>query len=392
MKMKKNKRIAISVILIAFAYGLNLTGISPILGILSEKYSQYGTSTVQLLQTIPYLLVMAGSLIVGWLTTKFAKKRIVTFGLLVIGICGIIPVFIDNFTLLFITRMLIGFGFGIVGPLNTAIIAEFFSARERVSYMGLHVVGMGIGNMVGNVLGGTFAGIGYNFFYLVYMIAFISVIGIQIFLIETPPVSLEKTGKIKLNRRVFVIAFSSFLHTLFINAYSTNIGIYILNKVTDNPTVPGLATGLNAAAALIVGLFFGKISRIFGKFTMPFSVFAAAVGYACLLFLGGMPGVCMASICCGISLSCFMASGSYLISISVKSEAVAKASGVFSIVGGIGGLIAPIFMGNVSAFVLKGDTAQNQFIVALAGMLIFGIAASVIMSRISISTDVTKEK
>ena len=51
---KKNKssvkrRVAISVLIIAFAFGLNITGILPVLGILNEKYQQYGTSAVQLL-------------------------------------------------------------------------------------------------------------------------------------------------------------------------------------------------------------------------------------------------------------------------------------------------------------------------------------------------------
>lgn len=51
--MSKSKKTALSVFFIAFAFGLNITGISPILGILNEKYKQYGTSTVQLLQTLP---------------------------------------------------------------------------------------------------------------------------------------------------------------------------------------------------------------------------------------------------------------------------------------------------------------------------------------------------
>ena len=73
--MEKKKRVAASVILIAFAFGLNITGVTPVLGTLSEKYGEFGTSTVQLLQTIPYLLIMLGSFMIGWLTTKFTKKK-----------------------------------------------------------------------------------------------------------------------------------------------------------------------------------------------------------------------------------------------------------------------------------------------------------------------------
>lgn len=377
--MDKKKRVAASVILIAFAFGLNITGVTPVLGTLSEKYAEYGTSTIQLLQTVPYLLIMVGSFMIGWLTTKFTKKRIVVFGLLIIGVCGLIPFFIESFYVLFVTRILIGFGFGIVGPLNTAIITDFFSPEERAGYMGLHVLGMGIGAMTGNVLGGVLARFGYQTFYLVYGIPLISMSAVAVLLVETPPVAMEKGGKMKMNAEVYIISFASLLHTLFINAYNTNIGIYVLNEVTDNPMIPGMATGINSADALVVGLLFGRISKLFGKYTMPFSIFAAAVGYAGLLIIPGMPGVIIASICCGISLSCFMASGSYLISVAVEPDAVAKASGVFSIVGGIGGLIAPVVMSNSASFITGADTASGQFVIAFGGMMLFDIAAVVMI-------------
>ena len=41
--MKTKNRIAVSVFITAFAFGLNITGVLPILGILNEKYQQYGT-------------------------------------------------------------------------------------------------------------------------------------------------------------------------------------------------------------------------------------------------------------------------------------------------------------------------------------------------------------
>lgn len=380
MDRDKKRRAAASVVLIAFAYGLNITGVVPVLGTLNEKYADYGTSAVQLLQTLPYLLTMAGSFMIGWLTTKITKKKIVLAGLFIIGVCGIIPFFTDSFYVLALTRLLIGFGFGITGPLNTAIITDFFPPEERAGYMGLHVLGMGIGAMVGNVLGGILAGYGYRMFYLVYAIAVLSMAAVAVILVETTPVAIEKAGAMKVNAKVYLISFASLLHTLFINAYNTNIGIYILEEVTENPTVTGMVSGINSAAALAVGMIFGRLSGLLGIYAMPFSVFAAAVGYAGLLVIPGMPGVIIASLCCGISLSCFMASSSYLISVSVRQEAVAKASGIFSIVGSIGGLIAPVVMANTASVVTGSDSPEGQFSVAFWGMLIFGAAAAALIT------------
>lgn len=371
---KKNikGRIAISVFIAAFAFGLNITGVLPVLGVLNEKYQQYGTSMVQLLQTIQYLLTIVGSLIIGWLTTKLSKKKITLMGLFIVGCCGVTPFFIDSFELLLFTRLLIGFGFGIISPMNTAIITEFIPQKERASYMGLHVVGMGIGSMIGNLLGGTLADVGYRYFYLVYVIAFLAMIGVYVALIETPPVSVEKVSDMKLNKMVYVISFASFVHTMLINAFSTNIGIYILQSITENTSVTGRVTAVNAAFALMVGMFFAKISGLFKTYTMAFSIFAATAGFGVILFVPGMAGVYIGSALCGVSLSCFMAISSYLISISVEPEAVAKASGFFSIIGSVGGLIAPFFLGNI-AKIIGGNTPQNQFTVAFIGMLIFGI-------------------
>ena len=380
-KPVNKKKVAVSIFFTAFAFGLNIVGISPVLGVINEKYQQYGTSVIQLLQTIQYLLIMVGSLMIGWLTTKISKKKIVLSGLLIIGICGIMPFFSENFWILVLSRILIGFGFGITGPMNTAIAAELIPEEERAGYMGLHVVGMGIGTMVGSMLGGMLAGWSYRNYYLVYLIPFIAMAGVQMLLVETPPIKTEKASDMKLNKIIYLISFASFVHTLFINAYSTNIGIYIAENISNNPRLAGMVTSVNAAFALVTGMCFSKISAKLKNFTLPFSILTAAVGYGMVLTVHGMVGVLILSALCGVSLSCFMAIGAYLLSISVEQEAVAKAGGVFSIFGGIGGLIAPIFMGNTAKFTLGENTANNQFVIAFFGMLIFGVIAAVVMMK-----------
>ena len=380
-KPVNKKKVAVSIFFTAFAFGLNIVGISPVLGVINEKYQQYGTSVIQLLQTIQYRLIMVGSLMIGWLTTKISKKKIVLSGLLIIGICGIMPFFSENFWILVLSRILIGFGFGITGPMNTAIAAELIPEEERAGYMGLHVVGMGIGTMVGSMLGGMLAGWSYRNYYLVYLIPFIAMAGVQMLLVETPPIKTEKASDMKLNKIIYLISFASFVHTLFINAYSTNIGIYIAENISNNPGLAGMVTSVNAAFALVTGMCFSKISAKLKNFTLPFSILTAAVGYGMVLTVHGMVGVLILSALCGVSLSCFMAIGAYLLSISVEQEAVAKAGGVFSIFGGIGGLIAPIFMGNTAKFTLGENTANNQFVIAFFGMLIFGVIAAVVMMK-----------
>ncbi len=231
--------------------------------------------------------------------------------------------------------------------MNTAIITEFFRPEERAGYLGLHVVGMGAGSIAGNFLGGVLAGYGYRYFYLVYAVAFAAMAGVWLLLPETKPGKGIRARSGKLTPAVYELSALSLLHTMFITSYSTNLAIYI-SKFTDNAAMlTGTATTVNAALALLVGIFFGRLSGFLKRYTLAFSIFAAAVGLLVLKWFPALPGIYLGSACCGTSLSCFMAQCSYLISTSVEKEAVAKASGVFAVIGAVGGFMSPLVIGTL---------------------------------------------
>ncbi len=302
-------------------------------------------------------------------------------GLLIIGVFGILPIVNESYWILLAARVLIGLGFGLASPLNTAIIAEFFPPEKRAGYLGLHVVGMGVGCMAGNIFGGILAGVSYQLFYLVYAIAFVSLAGVAILLPDKKPLrSSEVHESTKLNFTVYALSFASFIHTLFITAYSTNISMYIIGTMNGTTAMTGLATAVNAIFALIVGAGFAKISSLLKNAALFTAVMIAAIGYASMIFVGGMPGVFICSAAAGASLSCFMAQCSYLISVSVEEKSVASASGVFSVIGGIGGLISPVALGALTGVMNGGNTPLNQFALSALGMLI--LSAAIVISGI----------
>ncbi|MBR2781741.1 MAG: MFS transporter [Oscillospiraceae bacterium] len=379
--MRKEWKIVVCVFLIAMAFGLNITGIAPVLGMVQENYSSKSTSVVQLMQTLPYGLLIVSSLMLGWLTARVTKKKLALLSLVIIGLIGFLPFLSESFSVLLISRLLIGFGFGIVGPINSAIITDFIPAERRAKYFGLNVIGMGIGAMIGNLLGGILAKSGLRYFYLVYLMAIISFIVVLAILPELPITNEQKTSRQRLNFQVFLISGVAFMHTLFINVYMTNVSMYITQNITEDPSVSGIATALMSVAQLIMGISFYRITRLLKRATLPASLFIAVAGFAAVLFIPGMGGVVIASFFCGASLSCFNAMGAFMMSTLVKPEAVAKASGVFSILGGIGGLISPIVLNAASSGMLGSSAPKNQFMLAMIGMLIVGAILSVLIAK-----------
>ena len=377
--MKKEAKIAVCVFFIALAFGFSITGIMPVLGLVQLKYSSQSTSMVQLLQTLSYALLAVSSLMLGWLTARFSNKQLALFATLVIGICGVAPFCSESFALLFLSRLLIGFGFGVVGPINSAIITDFIPAERRAKYFGLNVIGRGIGAMAGNLLGGLLAKMGLRYFYLIYLLAIVSFFVVLVLLPDHRVEGTVEKSDQKLNSMVFIISGLAFLHTLFINTYMTNISMYIAQTITEDPGVSGAATAIMSVAQLLMGLSFYKAINTLKRGTLPFTLFVAAAGFASVLFIPGIAGAFISSFFCGLSLSCFNAMGAYLMSVIVKPQAVAKACGMFSIIGGVGGLISPIVISGLAKGITGSNAPVGQFWVALFGMLVVGVAITLVV-------------
>ena len=172
----------------------------------------------------------------------------------------------------------------------------------------------------------------------------------------------------------------SFFHTVLFNAFSINLGIHVLQNLKMGTGVTGAVNTINSVLALFVGVFFAKISRFFGKYTIVFAIGAAAFGFGCVLVIPGIAGIALTSACCGISLSCFQAGAMQRISMAVPPDEVAGAGGIFMVAGSIGGLIGPVVLGYAAA-VLGGNTPMHQFAAAFAGFALLFAAALIIVRK-----------
>lgn len=239
---------------------------------------------------------------------------------------------------------------------------------------------MGACAIIADLIGGILAKAGLRYFFLIYLIAFMCLVIVQIFLPETPAAVTKKVSDFKLTKMVYSLCAMSFIYTLFISAYAMNISMHIAETITQDTGASGIATAVNATVVSVTGMAFGIISSKLRKATLPFSVFTAAAGFFSAVFIPGMAGAIIASFLCGLAVGCFNAMSSFLVSISVETDAAAAASGVLSIVGNIGGLIAPLVLSSLAGL-LGGNTPKNQFTAAMGGMLVFGIMLSFSIGR-----------
>ena len=133
MKKEEKRKIYLVIVCISFLQGLQFW-VSPLLGQIAEKYPETDISLIQMLVTAPAIVSVFVALGCGWLCTKVSKKNLLLLAALISGFTGIMPWFRDSFELLFFSRIIYGIALGLATTLNTAVVADFFQEKERVTW------------------------------------------------------------------------------------------------------------------------------------------------------------------------------------------------------------------------------------------------------------------
>ena len=379
MSQSKKIRIFITIACISFLQGLQF-GPSPVLAQIQEHFSSVSTSLVQMLITAPSLVGMVFALVSGVLVTKISKKKLLLIAAAVAFVTGIIPYFVDSFGLLLAMRMVYGFSLGLATALNTAVVAEWFEGDARVVAMGVQSASVGTGIAITTAGAGWLGASGFTNSYFINIIGAISFVLILICLPETGVAKAEGDNKVRVNGRVFQVAFLGLLEYIFLISYTTNISMFLAENYTGSSSAAGTLTGIFSVAQIIIGLLLGLVTRITKKATLSCAMLSFALGALILvLFPANFPMMCIGSLLCGFSQGAFIPTAMVEVSNAVPPVAAAMASGVFTCFSCIGQLISP-FLLNTAAGALFGEaTAKNVFTTDVAGMVISAVIAALIM-------------
>ena len=109
--------------------------------------------------------------LMGIMADRFGRKRILLPSLFLFAIAGTACAFIQNFNLLLGLRVLQGIGAASLGSINATIIGDLYSGRRRVEAMGLNASALSIGVASYPAIGGALALLGWNYPFLLSIIA-----------------------------------------------------------------------------------------------------------------------------------------------------------------------------------------------------------------------------
>lgn len=344
---------------------LMLTSSQAINGVLPQIRDALNISQSQaeLLGTAPSISVILFILLSSYIADKLGMKKTIIVGLLLAGTGGIIPVLFSNFSMILVSRIILGAGLGLYNSLAVSYISALYTGNTRASLMGMRNSMEAIGQTVLIFLAGILVNISWTASFSVYVLAFPIAL---LFALKVPEITFEKeepgTAKGKMNPAVYALVLFAILlvmNSIAISVRFTSIATEINGARSNANNYLALMPILGIAA----GFVFGFVNRIFGNITMYLGIgffiasnllIAMSSGNMVLLLLGlflsSIPGAW-----------CFPYIFSNLDRITTKNT-ISFATSLIFIGCNIGNFIAPIAM-SITQFITGSNALTAPFYV-----------------------------
>lgn len=287
--------------------------ISPILGKLSSVFPNSTELDLQMLTSLPSLLIIPFIILSGKLTEKVGSIYLLMIGLGIFSACGVLYLLSTQMWQLIAVSALLGVGAGLIIPLSTGLISMFFTGNYRVKQFGLSSSISNLSLVLITALTGYLAEVRWNLPFIVYLFPILSMV-LCFFVkrdlkyagstlgVPTPAVvaSDNTFGKygISIKHLIQLMLFYG-LVTLVCVIISLNIP-FLIKEYELSSGISGITISSFFLAMMVPGLFLNKIINTFKRETSFFSILLILIGLAFIVFVRSEIALGLGSVLVGL--------------------------------------------------------------------------------------------
>ena len=274
--------------------------VTPILGKLSVIFPHSTELDVQMLSSLPSLLIIPYIILAGKLTEKVNFIRLLQVGLAIFALSGILYLFAGKMWQLIAISAMLGVGSGMIIPLSTGLISKYFVGPYRVKQFGFSSAITNITLVVATAVTGYLAEVNWHLPFVVYLFPLVSLV-LSVYLRRSmiseegsasitndekeetgvPPIGPE-VGKSK-----YGVNIKHLLQVMMFYGLSTYLALivtfnlpFLMEEYHFSSGDSGVMISLFFLAIMAPGLFLNRIVGLFREKTKFYSLLCIAVGLA----------------------------------------------------------------------------------------------------------------
>jgi MFS family permease len=274
---------------------------------MAKSFSDVDLYMVELIATVPSLFQMLSVLLSAPIAKRFGLKNTCSLGLLLCGVFGVLPIFVQDFYVVFASRCVFGVGCGLIVSNALSLIIEFFEGPERSSVIGLQGSVGGLGSAVTALVAGRLLAFGWNWSFVVYALACF-VLALFNFGVpaggaakETQETTAAAGRGGSVGYLVLQAAFM-FCSILTLTLFVVKASTYIVDAGLGDAQQGSLAITLVSVGSLVAGALYGKIRSALSDFALVVFMAIGAAGFAVAALFSSFAAVMVASFLIGYSM------------------------------------------------------------------------------------------
>lgn len=255
--------------------------VSPILGDMNNIFPKASDLEIQMLTSLPSLLIIPFVLLAGHLSTGRNKLTILFEGLIIFTLCGVACLLAKNMTALIIASSILGIGAGMIIPLSTGLVVDYFTGNIRVQQLGYSSAINNLTLVAATALTGYVADINWHLSFLVYLLPGISLLLCLALRRESPAAEPEHSDQYKqttINRRHLTVLTIFYFIITYISLVITFDIAFLFEKYSISQHLAGISISLFFLAIMLPGLFLNRIISVTRSYTNALSALIIAVG------------------------------------------------------------------------------------------------------------------
>lgn len=271
----------VAILSISAVVSLPGLAISPILNDLDTIFPSASELEVEMLESLPSLLIIPFMLLAGRWSTTYSKIKLLIIGCLIFLISGIGSLLARSLIELIILGAIMGIGAGIIIPLSTGFIVDYFTGDYRVKQLGISSAVNNLTLVVATSLVGWLAEREWHLAFAVYLLPAVTLLLIPA-LSHTTPTPEPPTGaqyrQKSLNRNMIIGLMLFYFAITYCSLVVTFNTSYLVAEEGMSDSTSGVIISLFFLAIMAPGFLLNRIIAIFGNKTNLWALIIMGVG------------------------------------------------------------------------------------------------------------------
>lgn len=340
-----------------------------------KHFEGYPRDRVELLISITSFAIMVTIALNTWLSKHISERISVVSGIVLMVAGGILPMFRQEYDVMFAARIVLGIGIGLINARAINMINERYTGDEQATLLGFRGSSEVLGNAVLTLIAGRLLLIHWKYAFAVYLT------GIPIllmYLVFIPARPMERSERNEAGERFgkgqlfFTLLYTCLAWTVIcINCSNTmRIPSLVLEKGYGTEADASVVLSLMLAVGIAAGIFFGRLEKSLGEKLTAIGLLLFSAGMLIAAYAENLLALGVGAVFAGIAYNILVTCAFYKVGAELPKHMVNTATSIVLVGCNLGAAGSPIVLKMIDAF---SDRITASFLIYAAFMGMLGI-------------------